>query len=154
METRTVNPIVILDTRGRAYTVRASDVPGGRGDGVPVTTLIELSAGGKVAQAIVGAPDQQYLVKLLPVKLGLELVYVRRAGLGYDPRIVVRTLTVIAARLLGKQSFRQPPELALAERDGLIVAPRRADPIPAPRPRHVMRLDLPDIAAAQAQVLL
>jgi topoisomerase-4 subunit A len=62
METRTVQPIVILDTGGRAYTVRASDVPGGRGDGVPVTTLIELQAGGRVAQAIVGAPDQKYLV--------------------------------------------------------------------------------------------
>jgi topoisomerase-4 subunit A len=42
METRTVHPVVILDTQGRAYTIRASDVPGGRGDGVPVTTLIEL----------------------------------------------------------------------------------------------------------------
>jgi topoisomerase-4 subunit A len=62
METRTVHPIVVLDTRGRAYTVRASDVPGGRGDGIPVTTLIELLAGGKVAQAIVGAMDQRYLV--------------------------------------------------------------------------------------------
>jgi topoisomerase-4 subunit A len=62
METRTVNPIVILDTRGRAYTVRASDVPGGRGDGVPVTTLIELQYGGKVAQALVGDPDRKFLV--------------------------------------------------------------------------------------------
>src|SRR4029453_17103762 len=62
METRTVNPIVILDTRGRAYTVRASDVPGGRGDGIPVTTLIELQSGGKVAQALVGDPDRQFLV--------------------------------------------------------------------------------------------
>ncbi|MET0203103.1 MAG: DNA topoisomerase IV subunit A [Casimicrobiaceae bacterium] len=62
METRTVNPVAILDSRGRAYTVRASDVPGGRGDGIPVTSLIELSAGGKVAQAIVGDPDRKYLV--------------------------------------------------------------------------------------------
>jgi topoisomerase-4 subunit A len=62
IETRTVHPIVILDTRGRAYTVRASDVPGGRGDGVPVTTLIDLQAGGKVAQAIVGSPESRYLV--------------------------------------------------------------------------------------------
>ena len=59
LETRTVHPIVVLDTRGRAYTIRASDVPGGRGDGVPVTTLIELPAGAKVAQAISGEPEQQ-----------------------------------------------------------------------------------------------
>ena len=42
LETRTVSSVVVLDTAGRAYTIRASEVPGGRGDGVPVTTLIEL----------------------------------------------------------------------------------------------------------------
>jgi topoisomerase IV subunit A len=62
METRTVHPVIVLDTRGRAYTIRASDVPGGRGDGVPVTTLIDLQAGAKVAQAFVGTPGEQYLV--------------------------------------------------------------------------------------------
>jgi topoisomerase IV subunit A len=62
LETRSVNPIVVLDTKGRAYTVRASDIPGGRGDGVPVTTLIELQAGAKVAQAISAPPEQKYLV--------------------------------------------------------------------------------------------
>ena len=62
METRTIHPIVILDTRGRAYTIRASDVPGGRGDGVPVTTLIELQLGVNVAQAISGEPERRYLV--------------------------------------------------------------------------------------------
>ena len=48
--------------RGRAYTIRASEIPGGRGDGVPVTTLIELQRGAKVAQAISGVPEQKYLV--------------------------------------------------------------------------------------------
>ncbi len=62
LETRSVNPIVVLDTKGRAYTIQASDVPGGRGDGVPVTTLIELQAGAKVAQAISAASEQKYLV--------------------------------------------------------------------------------------------
>jgi topoisomerase IV subunit A len=62
LETRSVNPIVILDTKGRAYTIQASDVPGGRGDGVPVTTLIDLQVGAKVAQAISAPPEQKYLV--------------------------------------------------------------------------------------------
>src|SRR5207244_2632459 len=61
-ETRTVQPIIVLDTKGRAYTIRASDVPGGRGDGVPVTTLIDLQPGAKVAHAIAGSPEQKYLV--------------------------------------------------------------------------------------------
>jgi topoisomerase-4 subunit A len=62
LETRTVNPVVMLDSQGRAYTVRAADVPGGRGDGVPVTTLIELQPGAKVVAAICGAPEQKFLV--------------------------------------------------------------------------------------------
>ena len=62
LETRSVNPIVVLDSKGRAYTIRASDVPGGRSDGVPVTTLIEVQAGAKVAQAISAVPEQKFLV--------------------------------------------------------------------------------------------
>ena len=62
LETRTVHPVVVLDTLGRSYTIRASDIPGGRGDGVPVTTLIELPPGAKIAQVVSGLPEQKYLV--------------------------------------------------------------------------------------------
>jgi len=62
LDTRTVHPVVVLDTLGRSYTIRASDIPGGRGDGVPVTTLIELPLGAKVAQVVSGPPEQKYLV--------------------------------------------------------------------------------------------
>jgi len=62
LETRTVHPVVVLDTLGRAYTIRASDIPGGRGDGVPVTTLIELPPGAKAVQALTGVPEQKFLV--------------------------------------------------------------------------------------------
>ena len=61
METRTVHPVVVLDTKGRAYTIRAADIPGGRGDGVPVTTLIDVQGGAKVAQAITGVPEQKFV---------------------------------------------------------------------------------------------
>ena len=62
LETRTVHPVVVLDTLGRSYTIRASDIPGGRSDGVPATTLIELPPGAKIAQAVSGPPEQKYLV--------------------------------------------------------------------------------------------
>ena len=62
LEMRTVSPLVLLDSRGRAYTIRAGDVPGGRGDGVPVTTLIDLETGARVVQALTGAPEQKFLV--------------------------------------------------------------------------------------------
>ncbi|HWU84921.1 MAG TPA: DNA topoisomerase IV subunit A [Rhodocyclaceae bacterium] len=60
-ESRTTWPLVIIDTNGRAYSVRVSDLPGGRGDGSPIATMIELQDGGKVAQALTDAPDAKYL---------------------------------------------------------------------------------------------
>ena len=59
-ESRTIWPLVLLDSNGRAYSVRAADLPG-RGDGAPVATLIELQNGGKVVQAISDAPEAKYL---------------------------------------------------------------------------------------------
>jgi len=61
VESRTVWPLVIIDTLGRAYSVRVADLPGGRGDGVPIATLIELQDGAKLAQALTDAPEVQYL---------------------------------------------------------------------------------------------
>ncbi|GIK88264.1 MAG: DNA topoisomerase 4 subunit A [Betaproteobacteria bacterium] len=62
LETRTIHPVVLLDTAGRAYTIRAADIPGGRGDGVPVTTLVELQPGARVVQALSSPPGRKYLV--------------------------------------------------------------------------------------------
>ena len=60
-ESRTVWPLVIVDTQGRAYSVRVADLPGGRGDGVPLTTLIEFQDGAKLAQALTDTPEAQYV---------------------------------------------------------------------------------------------
>jgi topoisomerase-4 subunit A len=40
-ETRTILPIVLFGANGRVFNVRAADIPGGKGDGVPVTSLAE-----------------------------------------------------------------------------------------------------------------
>ena len=42
VETRTAKSFLLFDEHGRAYTVAASLVPGGRGDGVPITSLVEV----------------------------------------------------------------------------------------------------------------
>ena len=60
-ESRTIWPLVIIDTHGRAYSVRVADLPGGRGDGVPLTTLIDLQDAGKLAHALTDVPEAQYL---------------------------------------------------------------------------------------------
>ena len=40
-ETRTIHPVVLFGANGRVFNVRASDIPGGKGDGVPVSSLAE-----------------------------------------------------------------------------------------------------------------
>jgi topoisomerase-4 subunit A len=60
-ESRTVWPLVLIDTQGRAYSLRVADLPGGRGDGVPISTLVDFQDGGKLAHALTDAPETQYL---------------------------------------------------------------------------------------------
>jgi topoisomerase-4 subunit A len=60
-ESRTIWPLVVIDSNGRAYSVRVADLPGGRGDGAPLATLVEFQDGGKLAQALTDAPEAQYL---------------------------------------------------------------------------------------------
>ncbi len=57
IETRTTWPLVVVDTRGRAYTVKVSDLPGGRGDGAPITTLVDFQDGAKLARVLSASPD-------------------------------------------------------------------------------------------------
>jgi len=61
-ETRTVWPLIVLDSNGRSYSVKVSDLPGGRGDGAPLNTMIEFHEGGKLAQALTAPPESHYLV--------------------------------------------------------------------------------------------
>jgi topoisomerase-4 subunit A len=57
-EVRTVDPAVFLDTRGRAYTVPVSQLPGGRGDGVPAPSLFDLAEGARVTQMLAGRAEE------------------------------------------------------------------------------------------------
>ncbi|MCF8174864.1 MAG: DNA topoisomerase IV subunit A [Burkholderiaceae bacterium] len=61
-ESRTVWPLVVIDSNGRSYSVRVSDLPGGRGDGAPLNTMIDFQEGGKLALALTASPDSKYLV--------------------------------------------------------------------------------------------
>ncbi|MFY9329820.1 MAG: DNA topoisomerase IV subunit A [Georgfuchsia sp.] len=60
-ESRTIHPLLLLDTKGRAYSLRVADLPGGRGDGTPIATLVELQDGAKLAQVITDVPETKYL---------------------------------------------------------------------------------------------
>jgi len=62
METRSVWPLIVIDSNGRSYSVRVSDLPGGRGDGAPLNTMIDFHDGGKLTLALTAAPESKYLV--------------------------------------------------------------------------------------------
>jgi topoisomerase-4 subunit A len=61
-ECRTIDQCVVICSNGRVCSIPVSQLPGGRGDGVPLTTLVELAAGAKIVRVICGAPDQHVLL--------------------------------------------------------------------------------------------
>jgi topoisomerase-4 subunit A len=59
---RSVDTLVVLGSNGRAYSVAASVLPGGRGDGQPITTLIDLEPGTQPVHYFAGAADTLLLL--------------------------------------------------------------------------------------------
>ncbi len=60
IECRTVDSLVLLSSTGKVYTLPASQIPGGRGVGVPLTTLIDAS--GKMLYMLKGKAGQSVLI--------------------------------------------------------------------------------------------
>jgi topoisomerase-4 subunit A len=59
---RTVDPVIFLDSRGRAYTVEVSQLPPARGDGVPASSLVEVQDGAHILYCLAGKPDTPVMV--------------------------------------------------------------------------------------------
>ena len=59
---RTVDPVIFLDSNGRAYTVQAGDLPSARGDGAPASSLVDVQEGGRIVQCVAGKPETGLLV--------------------------------------------------------------------------------------------
>jgi len=59
---RTVDPVIFLDSNGRAYTVQAGDLPPARGDGAPASSLVDVQEGGRIVQCVGGKPETRLLV--------------------------------------------------------------------------------------------
>ena len=58
----TVDRLCLFASNGRAYTLRAGDLPRGRGDGQPVRLLAEMAQQDEVVSLFVWRPDRLYLV--------------------------------------------------------------------------------------------
>lgn len=59
---RTVDFLFVLDSNGRAYTIPVAQLPGGKGDGMPLTALMELPVGAKAQSFACGKLEHQFLV--------------------------------------------------------------------------------------------
>ena len=61
-ECRTVDTLLAFGSNGRVYSVPVSALPGARGDGVPITTLIELASGTRLLHYFAGPADSPLLL--------------------------------------------------------------------------------------------
>ena len=61
-ECRTVDTLLAFGSNGRVYSIAVAQLPGARGDGVPVTTLIELEAGTRLLHYFAGAATTSLLL--------------------------------------------------------------------------------------------
>jgi topoisomerase-4 subunit A len=51
----------VIDSTGRAFSVEAVELPGGRGDGQALTSFIELAPGARLAHVVDAQPGKKYL---------------------------------------------------------------------------------------------
>lgn len=61
-ECRTVDQLLVFGSNGRVYSVPVSALPGARGDGVPVTTLIDLASGSRILHYFAGKAETSLLL--------------------------------------------------------------------------------------------
>ncbi|MEY4764625.1 MAG: topoisomerase subunit [Pseudomonadota bacterium] len=86
-ECRTVDPLIVIGNNGRVYSVAVSALPGARGDGAPITTMIDLEAGTQPRHYVAANPEQVVLLAQtggfgLLAKVG-DMVTRQKGGKGF-----------------------------------------------------------------------
>ena len=61
-ECRTVESLLAFGSNGRIYSVPVAALPGARGDGAPITSLVELASGSSILHYFAGAPESTMLM--------------------------------------------------------------------------------------------
>jgi len=61
-ECRTTDNCIVICDNGRVCSIPISQLPSGRGDGVPLATLIEIASGAKIAHVLCGKTEQHVLI--------------------------------------------------------------------------------------------
>ena len=116
---RSVDTLVVLGSNGRAYSVAVGVLPGGRGDGTPITSLIELESGTQPAHYFAGAADT---VLLLAGSGGYGLL-AKAGDLHAKQKAGKSFLTLDAGQTLLKPALVSPglPQVACLAQDGRLL---------------------------------
>ncbi|MFC0131268.1 DNA topoisomerase IV subunit A [Massilia eurypsychrophila] len=61
-ECRTVDTLLAFGDNGKVYSVPVAALPGARGDGVPITTLVDLSGGARILNYFAGSAQTQLVL--------------------------------------------------------------------------------------------
>jgi topoisomerase IV subunit A len=84
LQCQTTDRLTLFGTNGRAYTLKAADLPRGRGDGQAVRVLVDLTNADDVAALFIAVDGQRYLVASTTgrgfVVPGSELAAEKRTG--------------------------------------------------------------------------
>ncbi len=105
-EVRTVDHLLAFGNNGKVYSVPVSTLPGARGDGVPITTLIELSKNTRITHYFAGAADT-------------TLLLASSAGLGFTAKI-----TDMLSRIKGGKNFITLQSDTDTDAEPVLLAPR------------------------------
>jgi topoisomerase-4 subunit A len=62
LQVRTVDPVIFMDSKGRAYTVNAGELPPARGDGAPASSLVDVQEGAQIMYVVGGKPEINVIV--------------------------------------------------------------------------------------------
>ncbi|MBU1360049.1 MAG: DNA topoisomerase IV subunit A, partial [Gammaproteobacteria bacterium] len=116
-ECRTVDTLLVFGTAKdktvRVYTVPVASLPGGRGDGQPVTTLIELESGTQVAHHFAGPASA-------------SLLLANTGGFGF-----IASVENMMSRQRGGKAFIDVGEGEQLCRPSLVGGASGTDPLPA-----------------------
>jgi len=109
-ECRTTEHLIGIGDNGKAYSVPVNALPGARGDGVPITTLVDLSGGVRILHYFAGNPDTRLLLAtsdafgfitkagdmVSRLKGGKSFITLNEGATPLPPRIVLDTAGAIA----------------------------------------------------------
>lgn len=63
-----------------------------------------------------GNVEETYIKEILPLKIKIDVVYIRNKSFLYDLKIIIKTFIIILQRSFGKKNFPLPKEYYLAQK--------------------------------------